>query len=102
MIDKGPTDRSARPAMPAADPRPRRSRLARFAAQPARATRGAPALPRCPIGEHATQAVPGEGLKHARLMFVGEQPGDQEDLQGRPFVGPAGSCCRALREIGVP
>jgi len=57
----------------------------------------------CPIGEHATQAVPGEGLKHARLMFVGEQPGDQEDLQGRPFVGPAGQLlARALAEIGVP
>ena len=49
--------------------------------------------------------MPGEGPKHARLMFVGEQPGDQEDLQGRPFVGPAGqlldralaasSACRA-------
>jgi probable DNA metabolism protein len=57
----------------------------------------------CPIGEHATQAVAGEGLKHARLMFVGEQPGDQEDLQGRPFVGPAGQLlARALEELGVP
>jgi DNA polymerase len=57
----------------------------------------------CPIGEHATQAVPGEGLKHARLMFVGEQPGDQEDLQGRPFVGPAGQLFnRALVELGIP
>ncbi|MEO8836248.1 MAG: UdgX family uracil-DNA binding protein, partial [Caldimonas sp.] len=56
----------------------------------------------CPIGEHATQAVPGEGLKHAGLMFVGEQPGDQEDLQGRPFVGPAGQLLsRALEELGV-
>ena len=57
----------------------------------------------CPIGEHATQAVPGEGLEHARLMFVGEQPGDQEDLQGKPFVGPAGRLlARALDELGVP
>ena len=56
----------------------------------------------CPIGAHATQAVPGEGPKHARLMFVGEQPGDQEDLQGRPFVGPAGQLlARALAELGV-
>ena len=46
----------------------------------------------CPIGEHASQAVAGEGPRHARLMFVGEQPGDQEDLQGPPFVGPAGKC----------
>ena len=56
----------------------------------------------CPIGEHATQAVPGEGPKHAALMFVGEQPGDQEDLQGRPFVGPAGQLfARALAELGI-
>ena len=57
----------------------------------------------CPIGEHATQAVPGEGLRHAPLMFVGEQPGDQEDLQGRPFVGPAGQLfARALGELAIP
>jgi uracil-DNA glycosylase len=57
----------------------------------------------CPIGEHATRAVPGEGPRQARLMFVGEQPGDQEDLQGRPFVGPAGQLlARALEELGVP
>ena len=57
----------------------------------------------CPIGAQATQAVPGEGPKRARLMFVGEQPGDQEDLQGRPFVGPAGQLlARALEELGVP
>ena len=56
----------------------------------------------CPIGEHATRAVPGEGPRHARLMFVGEQPGDQEDLQGRPFVGPAGQLfSRALAELGI-
>jgi uracil-DNA glycosylase family protein len=56
----------------------------------------------CPIGAHATQAVPGEGLAHARLMFVGEQPGDQEDLQGRPFVGPAGHVfSRALEQLGI-
>ncbi len=45
---------------------------------------------RCPLHKTATQAVPGEGPMDARLMIVGEQPGDQEDLQGRPFVGPAG------------
>ena len=44
----------------------------------------------CPIGQHATQAVHGEGAAGAALMLVGEQPGDQEDLRGRPFVGPAG------------
>jgi len=57
----------------------------------------------CPIGALATQAVPGEGPKRARLMFVGEQPGDQEDLRGRPFVGPAGQLLdRAFRELGWP
>ena len=45
---------------------------------------------RCPLHRTATQAVSGEGPLNARLMVVGEQPGDQEDLQGRPFVGPAG------------
>src|SRR5262249_25984739 len=45
---------------------------------------------RCPLYRTATQVVPGEGSAGARLMLVGEQPGDQEDLQGHPFVGPAG------------
>ncbi len=48
------------------------------------------ACTRCPLYRHATQVVPGEGPAHARVMMVGEQPGDQEDLQGKPFVGPAG------------
>ncbi|EPX78893.1 UdgX family uracil-DNA binding protein [Litoreibacter arenae] len=48
------------------------------------------ACTRCPLHECATQAVPGEGPPDADLMIVGEQPGDLEDLQGRPFVGPAG------------
>ncbi len=56
----------------------------------------------CPIGEHATQAVCGEGPAHAKLMVVGEQPGDREDLQGRPFVGPAGQLFdRAMRTLGL-
>jgi DNA polymerase len=56
----------------------------------------------CPIGAHATQAVAGEGPRAPALMFVGEQPGDQEDLQGRPFVGPAGQLFdRALGELGI-
>ncbi|HVT79183.1 MAG TPA: UdgX family uracil-DNA binding protein [Phycisphaerae bacterium] len=44
----------------------------------------------CPLYLHATQAVFGEGIPAATLMLVGEQPGDQEDLAGKPFVGPAG------------
>jgi uracil-DNA glycosylase family protein len=45
---------------------------------------------RCELWKQATQAVPGEGPRHARIMLVGEQPGDEEDLQGHPFVAPAG------------
>ncbi len=57
----------------------------------------------CPIGQAATQAVHGEGPLRARLMLVGEQPGDQEDLRGRPFVGPAGQLLdRALQVLGWP
>src|SRR6476620_7591245 len=44
----------------------------------------------CPLWAHATQTVFGEGSAHGRVMFVGEQPGDEEDKAGRPFVGPAG------------
>ena len=54
---------------------------------------------RCPLWEPATQTVFGEGPADARVMFVGEQPGDQEDLAGRPFVGPAGQLFdRAMAE----
>ena len=49
---------------------------------------------RCELWEHATQSVPGEGPRDARILLVGEQPGDEEDVQGRPFVGPAGCCAR--------
>jgi uracil-DNA glycosylase family protein len=50
-----------------------------------------------------TQVVPGEGSVHARLMLVGEQPGDKEDLAGRPFVGPAGRILDdALEKAGIP
>ena len=44
----------------------------------------------CPLWRTATQTVFGEGAQRAEVMFVGEQPGDREDLEGRPFVGPAG------------
>jgi DNA polymerase len=58
---------------------------------------------RGPLAEHATQAVFGEGPLGAPLLFVGEQPGDEEDIAGRPFVGPAGRLFdRALTEAGIP
>jgi DNA polymerase len=57
---------------------------------------------RCPLYKDATQTVFGEGPIDARLMFVGEQPGDQEDLAGRPFVGPAGQVFdRAVAAAGI-
>jgi uracil-DNA glycosylase len=56
----------------------------------------------CPLHANATQAVFGEGTLKAEVMLVGEQPGDQEDLAGAPFVGPAGKLLdRALEEAGI-
>jgi len=56
----------------------------------------------CPLFANATQAVFGEGASKARLVLVGEQPGHEEDLSGRPFVGPAGAVLeRALEEAGI-
>lgn len=57
---------------------------------------------RCTLWEHATQAVAGAGPRRARIMLIGEQPGDQEDLAGKPFVGPAGKLLDAmLEEAGI-
>ena len=57
---------------------------------------------RCELYKHATQTVFGEGPLDASIMFVGEQPGDQEDLAGRPFVGPAGELFdAALEKAGI-
>ena len=64
--------------------------------QAAQACRG------CDLYLHATQAVMGEGPASARIVLIGEQPGDQEDQQGRPFVGPAGRLLnQALDEAGI-
>ena len=64
---------------------------------------GLDACRRCELWRDATQGVPGEGPGAARLMLVGEQPGDQEDLAGQPFVGPAGQVLdKALAAAGVP
>jgi uracil-DNA glycosylase len=57
---------------------------------------------RCPLYKFATQVVPGEGPTDAAMMLVGEQPGNDEDLAGRPFVGPAGRVLdRALADAGI-
>lgn len=64
--------------------------------------RGVQGCRRCPLWRDATQGVCGEGPKRAALMVVGEQPGDQEDLVGRPFVGPAGRLLgAAFEEVGL-
>jgi uracil-DNA glycosylase len=58
---------------------------------------------RCPLYRDATQAVPGEGPSRTEFMLVGEQPGDKEDLAGKPFVGPAGRILdAALKDAGIP
>jgi DNA polymerase len=72
-------------------------------------TRSLPALRRaaegcraCPLWKDATQTVFGEGTRNARLMLVGEQPGDREDIEGEPFVGPAGKLLsRALEQAAI-
>jgi len=56
----------------------------------------------CPLWKRGTQTVFGEGSRGASILFVGEQPGDKEDLEGRPFVGPAGALLdKALEEAGI-
>jgi DNA polymerase len=56
----------------------------------------------CPLYRNATQTVFGEGPRKAEIVFIGEQPGDQEDLTGKPFVGPAGKLLdRALEAAGI-
>jgi DNA polymerase len=89
--------------MAAKPPPGRRGRPARADPRSLEATRRNAADCRdCPLWKPATQTVFGEGPARARIMLVGEQPGDQEDLAGRPFVGPAGKLLdRALAEAGI-
>jgi DNA polymerase len=63
----------------------------------------APACRGCDLYKTATQVVFGEGPRAAKVLFVGEQPGDQEDREGRPFVGPAGALLdKAMADAGIP
>ncbi|MCD6680499.1 MAG: UdgX family uracil-DNA binding protein [Burkholderiaceae bacterium] len=96
-------------ASPAAPDRPSKAAGARHLASGAArealaALRGALQRCReCPLGYFATQGVAGEGTLRPALMLVGEVPGDQEDLQGHPFVGPAGQLLfRAIDSLGWP
>jgi DNA polymerase len=84
-----PTDEGAAPFVP-------QTKSLRALEEAAQSCRG------CDLYKRATQAVLGEGPRSARIMLVGEQPGDQEDRQGHPFVGPAGALLdRALDEAGL-
>jgi DNA polymerase len=84
--------RAAETAEPLVPERPTLARL-REAAAGCRA---------CPLWKTGTQTVFGEGLKKAEIVFVGEQPGDREDREGRPFVGPAGRMLdEALADAGI-
>ncbi len=86
----------------ARDPRVDRPAQDAVPASLADVERGVEVCRRCPLWRDATQGVCGEGPRSARLMIVGEQPGDQEDLAGRPFVGPAGRVLdAALEEAGI-
>jgi uracil-DNA glycosylase len=85
----------ARPSRSAADYLPERPTLASLRDAAAKC-RG------CDLWQRATQTVFGEGDRHAAVFFVGEQPGHEEDLAGRPFVGPAGRLLDdALAEVGI-
>ena len=92
------------PVAPIADPATSRDRFEPQLEHPSTLALLREAIGRCSncsIAQQATQAVSGEGPALAQLMVVGEQPGDQEDLQGRPFVGPAGKLFdRALADLG--
>jgi DNA polymerase len=98
MVSAAPSEPRRRAATGAAAP-PQGAVAARLSELPGLID----ACRRCDLYRDATQGVPGEGPAHAKLLLVGEQPGDQEDLAGKPFVGPAGGVLdRALAEAGVP
>lgn len=98
MITKSATTAHKRRA--AVEPKVRRRAMAATSLEAVR--RDAAHCRDCPLWKNATQTVFGEGDEHAKVIFVGEQPGDQEDLAGLPFVGPAGKLLdRALEDADV-
>jgi len=81
---------------------PKKPRLSSPRASMSAIRRQAEVCRRCDLWKHATQTVFGEGPNGARIMLIGEQPGDAEDLEGKPFVGPAGQLLRhALEDAGI-
>ena len=106
MIARMPTTPAPHHAKVQAKHWPARRARRRFdgadAATDCRVARGRETCRRCPLWRDATQTVFGEGPENAEVVFVGEQPGDQEDMAGKPFVGPAGKVFDAiLEEAGV-
>jgi uracil-DNA glycosylase family protein len=103
--ERGLLDAAADPDVRRAQELARNAQRAAIVADPAplaRAREVASGCRACPLWAPATQTVFGEGPANADVMLVGEQPGDQEDVQGRPFVGPAGQVLdRALAEAGI-
>ncbi|WP_050811696.1 UdgX family uracil-DNA binding protein [Pelagibacterium halotolerans] len=78
------------------------SRRGNFVRSSKQARKAAEGCRRCPLYENATQVVFGEGPSQAPIMMVGEQPGDREDIEGHPFVGPAGKVLdQVLIEVGI-
>jgi len=102
MVQAAPTTPSARTRRRAAAPEAGPAALAAAPASLEVVGAALQACRRCDLWRDATQAVAGEGPRSASMMFVGEQPGDTEDLSGQPFIGPAGQLLdRALAEAGV-
>ena len=103
MVAKPATQPSRRVANAAIRDRPDASRDGMAPTTLEEVAAGVDHCRRCNLWRDATQGVAGEGPGRAKLLFVGEQPGDQEDLAGKPFVGPAGQIFdRALADAGVP
>jgi DNA polymerase len=95
MVTKRPRQPRARPVPEGSAPEPVDNSLSAL-------REAALGCKRCELWKPATQTVFGEGPARARIVVIGEQPGDQEDLSGRPFVGPAGKLFdRALEELGI-
>ena len=87
---------------PARDERERGDEIGRHLNSLSELREAVNACKRCLLYRDATQGVPGEGPEKAELMLVGEQPGDAEDIEGHPFVGPAGSILdHALSDAGI-
>jgi len=103
MVSASPTTPRVRPQRPiAAAPRDEAQTRSADDQDLAALRADASACRACPLWADATQTVFGEGPEAASVVFVGEQPGDKEDLAGRPFVGPAGQLFdRALGEAGI-